>query len=53
MRDSDIDKEGMDRFCSEHGFIGWFVTSAKLDVNVSESVNFLYKHVMDLMEMYC
>ncbi|XP_076026858.1 ras-related protein Rab-38b [Genypterus blacodes] len=36
----------MDQFCKDHGFLGWFQTSAKDNVNINEAANFLVKHIM-------
>ncbi|XP_037543301.1 ras-related protein Rab-38 [Nematolebias whitei] len=36
----------MDQFCKEHGFVGWFETSAKDNLNINEAANFLVKHIM-------
>ncbi|XP_004076264.1 ras-related protein Rab-38 [Oryzias latipes] len=36
----------MDQFCKDHGFIGWFETSAKDNLNLKEAANFLIKHMM-------
>jgi len=41
-----IDKEMMDRFCKENGFIGWFETSAKENINVEEAGRFLVEHIL-------
>jgi len=39
-------KEEMDKFCEEHGFVGWFETSAKDDVNIDAASNELVKHIL-------
>ncbi|PWA22761.1 ras-related protein Rab-38 [Gambusia affinis] len=36
----------MDQFCKDHGFVGWFETSAKDNLNISDAANFLVKHIM-------
>ncbi|XP_034034219.1 ras-related protein Rab-38 [Thalassophryne amazonica] len=36
----------MDQFCKDHGFIGWFETSAKDNLNICEAAHFLVKHIM-------
>ncbi|KAM6984198.1 ras-related protein Rab-38b [Tautogolabrus adspersus] len=36
----------MDQFCKDHGFVGWFETSAKDNMNICEAANFLVKHIM-------
>jgi small GTP-binding protein len=40
------EKEKLDRFCEEHGFIGWFETSAKDHVNVDEAGAYLVDHIL-------
>nr|XP_051682895.1 ras-related protein Rab-38-like [Oryctolagus cuniculus] len=44
----------MDQFCKEHGFVGWFETSAKENINIDEASRYLVKHILanecDLME---
>uniref|UniRef100_UPI0037E7B88C ras-related protein Rab-38b n=1 Tax=Semicossyphus pulcher TaxID=241346 RepID=UPI0037E7B88C len=36
----------MDQFCKDHGFVGWFETSAKDNLNICEAANFLVKQIM-------
>ncbi|KAG7516042.1 ras-related protein Rab-38-like [Solea senegalensis] len=36
----------MDQFCKDHGFVGWFETSAKDNLNISDAANLLVKHIM-------
>ncbi|XP_059207774.1 ras-related protein Rab-38b [Centropristis striata] len=36
----------MDQFCRDHGFVGWFETSAKDNLNIGEAANLLVKHIM-------
>nr|XP_055064760.1 ras-related protein Rab-38b [Misgurnus anguillicaudatus] len=36
----------MDQYCKENGFVGWFETSAKENININEAANFLVKHIM-------
>lgn len=44
----------MDQFCKEHGFVGWFETSAKENINIDEASRCLVKHILandcDLIE---
>ncbi|XP_076844217.1 LOW QUALITY PROTEIN: ras-related protein Rab-32a [Brachyhypopomus gauderio] len=36
----------MDTFCKETGFLGWFETSAKENMNVEEAARFLVEHIL-------
>ncbi|XP_066555379.1 ras-related protein Rab-38 [Amia ocellicauda] len=36
----------MDQFCKENGFVGWFETSAKENINIDEAANCLVKHII-------
>ncbi|XP_067289136.1 ras-related protein Rab-38b [Pseudorasbora parva] len=36
----------MDQYCKENGFVGWFETSAKENLNINEAANFLVKHII-------
>ena len=40
-------KEEMEQFCQENGFIGYFETSAREAINVSEANEFLMKYIID------
>eukprot|EP01120_Amphizonella_sp_Union-15-10_P017212 TRINITY_DN94_c0_g1_i1.p1 TRINITY_DN94_c0_g1~~TRINITY_DN94_c0_g1_i1.p1 ORF type:complete len:220 (-),score=51.66 TRINITY_DN94_c0_g1_i1:132-791(-) len=40
-------KEQMDKFCEEHGFCGWFETSAKDNVNIDKVSHFLVKNILE------
>eukprot|EP01137_Pigoraptor_chileana_P004831 Opistho-2@47035 len=50
----DLSKEGMvrnsaqmDRFCEEKGFVGWFETSAKENINIDKACKFLVQRILD------
>nr|XP_057943012.1 ras-related protein Rab-38-like isoform X2 [Doryrhamphus excisus] len=36
----------MEQLCKDHGFAGWFETSARDNLNINEAANFLVKHIM-------
>ncbi|XP_026116698.1 ras-related protein Rab-38-like [Carassius auratus] len=36
----------MDQYCKENGFVGWFETSAKENININEAANFLVKRII-------
>ncbi|XP_066282644.1 ras-related protein Rab-32B-like [Branchiostoma lanceolatum] len=46
--DSTFDKSSLEEFCKQHKFIGWFETSAKLDKNIDEAMQFLVSHILKL-----
>lgn len=46
LPDHKVDKASLDAFCAEHGFIGWFETSAKENVNIEESVTSLINNIL-------
>lgn len=37
----------MDEFCKEKGFIGWYETSAKENINIDDAARFLVTKVSD------
>lgn len=46
-------QQDLDKFCNDHGFVGWFGISAKDDTNsIEKSVNFLVEKVMENMATY-
>ncbi|XP_042152333.1 ras-related protein Rab-38-like isoform X2 [Oncorhynchus tshawytscha] len=36
----------MEKFCQENGFVGWYETSAKENMNIDEAANCLVKHII-------
>ncbi|RWS04905.1 ras-related protein Rab-32-like isoform X3 [Dinothrombium tinctorium] len=42
-----INSSIMNRFCEKHKFSAWFYTSAKNNINVEESANFLISKVLE------
>eukprot|EP01132_Coremiostelium_polycephalum_P008600 gene8600-10586_t len=49
----DLGKEGfvktaneIDKYCKENGFIGWFETSAKDNMNIEKAARFLVEHIL-------
>ncbi|XP_023648441.1 ras-related protein Rab-38 [Paramormyrops kingsleyae] len=36
----------MEQFCKENGFVGWFETSAKENINIDEAASCLVKHII-------
>nr|KAG5698610.1 hypothetical protein BaRGS_027121 [Batillaria attramentaria] len=37
----------MDEFCKEKGFIGWYETSAKENINIDEAARFLVTRILE------
>ncbi|GFN91050.1 ras-related protein rab-32 [Plakobranchus ocellatus] len=37
----------MDDFCKEKGFIGWYETSAKENINIDEAARFLVTKILE------
>lgn len=46
LPDTRVDKEQLDAFCKEHGFIGWLETSAKTNHNIEEAVRGLVSNIL-------
>jgi Ras-related protein Rab-38 len=46
LPDHKVDTASLDAFCAEHGFIGWFATSAKENINIEESVSALINNIL-------
>lgn len=46
LLDNPLDTETMEKFCTQHGFIGWYETSAKENIRVEECGTFLLEHLV-------
>ncbi|KAH7829720.1 Rab32A5 [Monocercomonoides exilis] len=42
-----IDPSQLDQYCKDYGFVKWFETSAKDNINVEEAVNYLVKSIFE------
>ncbi|XP_049645334.1 LOW QUALITY PROTEIN: ras-related protein Rab-32 [Suncus etruscus] len=42
----------MDQFCKEHGFSGWFETSAKDNINIDEAARFLVENILTSQQSF-
>eukprot|EP01041_Mallomonas_annulata_P004886 gene4886-9742_t len=47
-----IDRNQLDRFCAEKGFIGWFDTSAKTNHNIDKAAKFLVDHILEHQDIF-
>ena len=47
-----IDKVQLDQFCEEKGFIGWFDTSAKLNINIDKAARFLIDKILEHQDIF-
>jgi len=46
LADKHINKEELDEFCKTNGFIGWFQTSAKENINIDAAGKFLVDNIL-------
>ena len=46
LPDTRVNKEELDAFCKEQGFVGWYETSAKTNHNIEESVKGLVTNIL-------
>ncbi|KAF7721664.1 Ras- protein Rab-38 [Apophysomyces ossiformis] len=52
VSDIRLNRQEMDEFCSEHGFIRWFETSAKTNANIEEATKCLIDAILELEEIH-
>ncbi|XP_021482222.1 ras-related protein Rab-32 [Meriones unguiculatus] len=45
-KDNNQSPSQMDQFCKDHGFTGWFETSAKDNINIDEATRFLVENML-------
>eukprot|EP01088_Endostelium_zonatum_P000505 TRINITY_DN10756_c0_g1_i1.p1 TRINITY_DN10756_c0_g1~~TRINITY_DN10756_c0_g1_i1.p1 ORF type:complete len:232 (+),score=57.34 TRINITY_DN10756_c0_g1_i1:84-779(+) len=43
-----IDKEALDQFVKEQGFVGWFPTSAQNNTNIDEGMKYLVQRILEV-----
>ncbi|XP_004674192.1 PREDICTED: ras-related protein Rab-32 [Condylura cristata] len=51
-KDSGQTPPQMDQFCKEHGFTGWFETSAKDNINIDEAARFLVENILENQQSF-
>ena len=42
----EVDKDKLDRFCEEHGFAAWFLTSAQNNTGVDDAMHHLVEQIL-------
>jgi Ras-related protein Rab-32 len=47
-----VDRAQLDKFCEEKGFIGWFDTSAKLNINIDKAARFLVERILEHQDIF-
>ena len=52
LDDADIDIAQLDRFCEEKNFVGWFDTSAKLNINIDKAAKFLVEKILEHKDIF-
>jgi len=52
LENAKVDKEALDHFCHEHGFIGWFDTSAKININIEQACRYLVENILRHQELF-
>jgi len=48
----EIDADELNRFCTEHGFITWFETSAKTDHKIDAAARYLVENVLSHEDIF-
>ena len=52
LDEAEIDKAQLDKFCEDKGFVGWFDTSAKLNVNIDKAARFLVERILEHQDIF-
>lgn len=52
LEDVKIDRPALDEFCAENGFIGWFETSAKADINIDTAARSLVSNILSHEDVF-
>lgn len=49
---AEIDKAQLDRYVEEKGFVGWFDTSAKMNINIDKAARFLVDKILEHQDIF-
>ena len=52
LEDVAVDRMMLDQFCTDGGFIGWFETSAKADVNIDAAARSLVGNILSHEDVF-
>mmetsp|Transcript_36927 Transcript_36927/g.47079 ORF Transcript_36927/g.47079 Transcript_36927/m.47079 type:complete len:209 (+) Transcript_36927:96-722(+) len=52
LEKAEVDKTELDMYCQQHGFIGWFDTSAKLNINIEDSCRYLVENILRHKDLF-
>jgi GTPase SAR1 family protein len=52
LDEADIDKDQLDKFCESKGFVGWFDTSAKMNINIDKAARFLVERILGHQDIF-
>ena len=44
--DAEVDQDALDRYIEQHNFVGWFETSAMLNLNIDKAARFLVTAIL-------
>ena len=52
LDDAQPDHAQLDKYCASNGFIGWFDTSAKLNLNIDKAIAFLTEKILEHEDLF-
>lgn len=52
LLETEVNREELDAFCEQHGFEGWFETSAKLNKNIDKASRFLVGRILQHADVF-
>uniref|UniRef100_A0A7S3LFT1 Ras-related protein Rab n=1 Tax=Aplanochytrium stocchinoi TaxID=215587 RepID=A0A7S3LFT1_9STRA len=52
LENAEYDKEELDRYCNENGYVAWFATSAKKNLNIEECLQAMVKEILSHPDIF-